>query len=464
MNIEKLFGMASRGAPSGRTPVRETFADFLYQPFFKAGIGIVLTVGCLWGALNLLDIALQRNFLQLRLVAAIHAHAHAMVFGWVGLFVMGFAYQSFPRFRYATLWRPDLAVATLALMLAGIAARVGAELLQPAPLGLALGGVAAVLELAAIGLFLWILRKSLKSAVGPAQPYETFLRAGLFWFAVQAVLSDFFFFAKVTAHTTQELVQRIALLDGPLRDIQLLGFAGFMIAGVSLRMLPMAYGFRRGGRDRLRLIFWLMNVSLLLDVAAYFALLTTRRLAFAGVLEVAYLLMLAWGILLARQIGVFTPAAEPDRSLKFFRAGYAWLLVALAMIPFAPLYGRLTGQVFSHAYWGAYRHAFTVGFISMMILGMSSRLVPMMSGLDRAGLSSLGGPFLLLNFGNAARVILQILTDFVPGTAYPLLGLSGFVEVTALAWWGFELWRTMRLARTHRAQLFGLPSASPGMD
>ena len=63
---------------------------------------IVLTVGCLWGAINLLQIGLGKNFLQLRLLSSIHAHAHAMIFGWVGMFVMGFAYQSFPRFKNTT--------------------------------------------------------------------------------------------------------------------------------------------------------------------------------------------------------------------------------------------------------------------------------------------------------------------------------------------------------------------------
>lgn len=75
----------------------------LWRRFFKASITVVLSVGALWGAISLLQIALGQSFLQLRLVPSIHAHAHAMIFGWVGLFVMGFAYQSFPRFKYTTL-------------------------------------------------------------------------------------------------------------------------------------------------------------------------------------------------------------------------------------------------------------------------------------------------------------------------------------------------------------------------
>jgi hypothetical protein len=455
----KLEDAHAAGTIPAGVPIRETYADFIYQRFFKAAIVITLTAGCSWGAVNLLQIALGKNFLQLHLVPSIHAHAHAMIFGWVGLFVMGFAYQSFPRFKYATLWRPDLAAATLVMMLAGIIARVAAELLQPARVAFVLAGFAALAELAAIGLFISILRNSLKTAVGPTQPYERFLRAGLLWFFVQAIVSDIFFLAKATAGSTKELVMRIASIDGPLRDLQLLGFAAFMIAGVSLRMIPMAYGLRRGKKDRLGLIFWLMNGSLVLEMASCELLFQTRKLIFAPFLELAYLMMLAWGVLLVRQLGIFTRAAESDRSLKFLRAAYAWLLVAMAMMPFFPLYNRLTGQVFSHSYWGSQRHAFTVGFISMMILGVSSRVVPMMSGLEMSRLSSLWGPFLLLNIGSGARVLLQILTDFVPARAYPLLGFSGFIEVIALAWWGFELWRAMGLARTHRAQLFGVAPA-----
>ena len=82
---------------------RESLGDFIYRRFFKAAIVIVLSVGALWGATNLLQIAIGGTFLQVRLVPAIQAHAHAMIFGWMGLFVMGFAYQSFPRFKFVSL-------------------------------------------------------------------------------------------------------------------------------------------------------------------------------------------------------------------------------------------------------------------------------------------------------------------------------------------------------------------------
>ena len=178
---------------------QESLGDFIYRRFFKAGIAIVLSVGALWGAINLLQIAQGGTFLQVHLVPAIQAHAHAMIFGWMGLFVMGFAYQSFPRFKYVTLWRADLANLTLYLMLIGIASRVAAEMLQPMPVGVGLGILAAATELAAITMFIIIILKTAQQSVEPHQIYEKFIFGAFFWFFIQAIVSDVLFFAKVTA-------------------------------------------------------------------------------------------------------------------------------------------------------------------------------------------------------------------------------------------------------------------------
>ena len=73
-----------------------------------------------WGAYLLLQIGLRGSFTAAGL-HEINAHGHAQIFGWVGLFVMGFAYQAFPRFKHTSLVCPHLALATFVMMLAGIA-------------------------------------------------------------------------------------------------------------------------------------------------------------------------------------------------------------------------------------------------------------------------------------------------------------------------------------------------------
>ncbi len=453
--LEELNAEAQR--PQQPVVYQEKLEDYIYRRFFKAGITIVLTVGALWGAVNLAQIALGKSFLQMHLVQSIHAHAHAMIFGWVGLFVMGFALQSFPRFKNTTLWRPHLANLAFYLMLTGIIARMSAELLIQTGPGLALGFFSGAVELIAIVLFLTVLYQTACKSVGPRNPYERFIAASFLWFFVQALLSDFFFFAKATAIGQQQLIRRIALIDGPLRDIQLLGFTALIIAGVSQRFVPLVYGLKRPKKDRNRLIFVLMNLALVLNVVSYVALLSTGNLAWAIGLEIAYLLMPLWAVLLAIQLGVFSRPTQPDRSFKFIRAAYVWLILANAMMPFFLVYGVATHQGFAHAYMGAHRHAFTVGFISMMIMGVASRVVPILAGVNSARLSNLWGPFLLLTVGNSGRVVLQIATDFYPNVAYPLVGFTGFLEVAALAWWGIGLWRVMNQAHSEPAKMLSGP-------
>jgi hypothetical protein len=123
------------------------------------------------------------------------------------------------------------------------------------------------------------------------------------------------------------------------------------------------------------------------------------------------------------------------------------------MLVFTPIYNfaaylPLTGShiPFSHAFFGAYRHALTVGFIMMMIVGVSSKIVPTLSGIDVKRTNSLWPTFVLLNAGNLTRVTFQIATDFSTA-AYPVMGISGFIEVVALALWGYELFSNMRAGK-----------------
>jgi hypothetical protein len=131
-----------------------------------------------------------------------------------------------------------------------------------------------------------------------------------------------------------------------------------------------------------------------------------------------------------------------DRSAKFIRAAYAWLGVSLAMLLLMPLHQFLSGLPFSHAYSGATRHAITVGFVSMIILGIGAKVVPSLVGVAAERLASLWGPFILINLGCFLRIALQSATDFLPH-AFSVLGLSGTLEVAGIAWWGLSLVRLM---------------------
>ena len=87
-----------------------------------------------------------------------------------------------------------------------------------------------------------VLYRTARQSIEPHNPYEKFIASSFIWFLLGTILEAVFFFAKATAHSEHGLIMRIALIDGPLRDIQLLGFAALIIAGVSQRFVPHVYG------------------------------------------------------------------------------------------------------------------------------------------------------------------------------------------------------------------------------
>jgi uncharacterized protein involved in response to NO len=425
-----------------------SLADSIYRPFFLAGIATVLTLGCMWGAINLLTIGLNQSFGAAN-YSWVLAHAHAMVFGFVGFFIMGFAYQAFPRFKHTTLWRPGVAFAALPLMIIGILLQTIAHLLTPRSLPLEI--VAAFIQLAAVCIFATVIVKTAHRANKP-EVYDRFVYAALGWFLLAAIVNPLIFKLFELPGSHSQLLFNLATFNIPYRDIELLGLAVVMILGVSLRFLPHAYGLREPSKVWRAFLFWGVNGSLLAGIVLFVAGMVTGN---------HWLLLLQWlttFVLLAAAIGtphqyrMFGPVPdnERDRGLKFIRAAYVWFIVAAAMLVFTPIYNfalymPLTGSnvPFSHAFFGGYRHALTVGFIMMMIVGVSSKVVPTLSGVDVRRANSLWITFVLLNLGNATRVSTQIATDFFP-SAYSIMGFSGFLEVVGLMLWGYELFANMR--------------------
>jgi hypothetical protein len=437
-----------RAADVGATAEGSPAADSIYRPFFRAGIFVVLTLGATWGAYLLGRIAWRGSFASAG-VHEVNAHGHAQIFGWVGLFVMGFAYQAFPRFKHTSLAQPRLAYATLSLMLAGILGRSGFEPLVPSyPWALWPALAGSVLEVSAIGLCVLIVGRTLRRSGKSLAVYDYYICCAFFWFIVQAVCDGAYFTATALASDTDALRPLIATWQGALREMQIHGFALLMILGVSQRIFHYFYGLPEPRPRRSLVLLALLNLAVVGECAG---LVLMQRAGHAWVsLWYGSALFLAISVaMLVWDWHIFTPTLDTDRSLKFLRTAYVWLFVSLGLLVLLPAYqlGLLPWLApesaaarlgFSHAYYGAIRHAITVGFVSLMIVGVAARVVPTLNGLDVRALSPLWGPFVLINAGCFLRVGAQILTDFTP-VAFPAAGVSGALETLGLAWWGVHL-------------------------
>jgi hypothetical protein len=76
------------------------------------------------------------------------------------------------------------------------------------------------------------------------------------------------------------------------------------------------------------------------------------------------------------------------------------------MLPLSIVHRVATHQYFAHSYLGVYRHAFTVGFVTLMILGVAGRVVPILAGGGFQANQFALGPFILFNVGNIGRLTL----------------------------------------------------------
>jgi len=225
-----------------------------------------------------------------------------------------------------------------------------------------------------------------------------------------------------------------------------------MILGVSQRIFHYFYGLPAPNPGKSLTALIVLNAALVGNVVG-FVLMRSVGHAWAALWYGSVLVMAITVVHLVAGWQIYGPARDADRSLKYLRTAYVWLFISLAMLVFLPVYqfgilsrlapGSTAANIgFSHAYYGAIRHAVTVGFVSLMIMGVSAKVAPTLAGIDVHKLNKLWLPLVLLNIGCALRVITQILTDY-SATVFPISGMSGLLELTALTIWGVHLWRLM---------------------
>lgn len=435
----------------------------IYQFFFISALVTLFTLGCMWGAINLLIIGFEESFHGID-YSWVMAHGHAMIFGFVGFFIIGFSYQALPRFTGTRLWKPRLAFSVLPLMIVGILVQAYAHVITPRPPFLFLGVTAGITQIAAVAIYVLVMARTL-CGVAKAT-YHGFIYSALGWFLLAAILNPVIFVLFEAPGSPEAFLFNVSSFNIPYRDIQTLGMAVVMILGVSLHILPRAYGFHEPSRRWRNYLLWGVNGAILFGVLSFTLGMTTGVHWWHAANGISYILLLVAAIGTPIQFRLFrpVPGERSDRGLKFIRAAYIWFIVAMLLLMFGPyymfqVYLPMTGgeNPFSHAYFGAYRHALTVGFIMMMIVGVSSKVVPMFAGINPRQTNSLWVTFILLNVGNTWRVVSQITTDFYP-TAFGIIGISGFIELVALSLWGYELIRNIRAG--NRLQVDNRPSES----
>jgi hypothetical protein len=431
----------SGAAPAGETPSPASVArENLYRRFLKAALLFTFTGGAALGAWALILMGLRGQLGGIGR-GLIQVHGHFQLFGWVGLFVVGVAYHILPRLTGVPLPSYRLASASFVALVLGTVLR-SAQALDPSALrsALLLGG--ALVELLGCGLFVWMALRILGAQPGPLRTYQAYLALGSGWLLIAALL-NLGHAAFLAGGAATEVPP---WLNIPYLSTFLLGFVTFFILGVSLRTLPVFMGLRtRPETAALVAVPLTVAVTMMtLGEASYLAGGgDAARVAFGlGGLGVAIgLVAFTWALGILRRPG----AAEPglDRGYeKFLRLGYAWLVISAVMLAaFSVL--AIAGRDMDHAFVGAYRHAVTVGFITTVMVGMASRIVPVFRGVPLYSAALRDASFWLLAVGNLMRVLFQSLSAVAGPGWLRIAAVSGVLELLALLLFGVNLWKTL---------------------
>ncbi len=443
-------------APEVAVDEAESAYENIYEKFIKTAIVIALTTGCVYGAFILLYMGLQQSLYAVSKVL-IETHGHTQIFGWCGLFIMGVSYFVLPRFYAVRIYSGKLANLSFYFMVIGIFMVFTYRTLLPLNnhfffKALILSG--CFLEVLAVIMFLIVAVKTVLSAEKQElETYETFLISGYIWFLIVTVAHAGIVLYMINANET--VFPHGAIYS--LRHIQVMGFITLVIFGVLSRTLPAFLGLKTPNAKMNLIIMFMLNASVLVRAVSqplmvyyadfdlpYYYVFNTLYFT-SGCVEFLSILLFLLNLNILSKPEVDFSGMEIEKSYeKFVWAGILWLIVAeIGMMVFT-VQESFTGIPTSHALIGAYRHAVTVGFITMMIFGYASRIIPISQGIKLHSYSLLLMTFILINIGSAIRVIFQPLAVHTgSGPAYQIMGISGLIESMAILLFGINIWRTL---------------------
>lgn len=352
-----------------RLPIARRLAPevptFPWKPFVVAALAFTLTVGALTGAIDLWNL---RVLMKPVPIDHHRAHAFAQLFGFLWLFIMGVSLQLAPRLLGAApatrAERRLMAWCGIPGVVLLVAGRLGA--LVPHAEVLSVGG--AVLVLSAMTGWAGFIARCGRKAGHTGDALPRFLLAGVSWWVLAAVL--------LTAWTLGQALGGPLLLV-PLEGLwamALFGGAGSWLWGIFLRAGICTLHVKRPGDlvQRRLFIVW--------QLAAVFA-------ALAPWFEVAWLNAVHHA-LAALAVGVVVWTVKPfsgdglelEKSLapRAVQAGLVFLLLFAALSVWSAL--EVFGVWAPPLLRDATRHAFTLGGVTLLVLGFAGRMVPGFSG------------------------------------------------------------------------------------
>lgn len=410
-----------------------------YRPFFVLGLAFLLLPGVAWGTHFLWRIAAEAKVTAVPL-PTINAHGHSLIFGFLGLFILGFASQAFQRLFGHPLVGTKLLKPVLLAFAGGVLTTMVAQLLGWP--WLAAG--AAIVEGMAVGTFVVMLALTFRRGGTGMTGWVALVFAGFGFFLVSTLADGALTSAQLACESKYEAIALTSIYQPALRYLEYHGMVMLIILSVAGRMLPGFWTLAVPSARKLYTLTAALSAAVLLEAGLFVGmrLMEDHRLG--------ALLLIPWLTLLAGVLWLVLPwtpwrafrnvAGITDRTAKFAQASLIWLVVHLVMTIALPFWGMAVGVAFSHAFHGATRQAFVVGCALQMVIAFASRVVPHLNAVPGPMLPRLRGVWALLNLGLILHLTGMAVTDLAPAARW-VLPLAGLLQLTAVTLWVLHLGR-----------------------
>ena len=443
----------------GNIPQQEPFSRVV--PILSSAL--LMGVGVGFALATVLTLALALHVpLGLWWIATAQAHGHIQLYGWAGLFVIGIALHFLPRLRGTPLVMPNLIPWILAALMVGLLLRALSQ-----PLFLVTGSSAWAVTLVVSGVFecgslvTIVFLLGMTASRGPALTTRPAF-VGVFPFLVGAfcalgIASCVNLVNVVQAAQSKGLVPTAT--DNLNVTLGLFGFLVPMALAMSAQSLPMYAGLEAFPRRILWPLagvyyagFVLLSVGIIAgsQQATWSGLLTGFGTLLLGIVLLIFIsvfmhMMRSRGRL-PEKVARLAPSPEVARQnyqkhvrverntygpfVAVVASAYMWALLTSVLLILDGLV-MLLGQNPLFAI-DAIRHSVAVGFITLLICGISARMIPGFSGGKIASPALvaatlwLGNTAALLRVGSLLLATALATISIGGGSLYTVLfGLSG---------------------------------------
>ena len=377
---------------------------------------------------------------------------------------MGIAYHALPRILGLGGVRPGRSVRlSFWLMAGGIVLRNAGQPLGLHPVGRILSLLSGGMELAAGLLFVRfvfaLLRQVRSGKYDRKDPLLRFVHAGTLCF-LAAMAIDAAQAVWLAGHVDTVLP---AALNDSFYFAALYGFLLAWIYGFGHRIVSLFLGVGAPVRGTTEATLAAQMLGVALALASWLppvpdhVALALRDLGLALVALSALIYLAGNGFLWRRP--VFPMLRTPGAPTAAIRIAFGWLALWGVLELGAVVLTRTTLLPAQNLWWAdAARHAFTIGFLTLLIVGMSFRILPVFSGKPLWSPRLAYATYGLLVLGATMR-LLQYPAAFHP-VFYRIGSYMGIPVVLALCLYLFNLMRTMR-AKPAAFQPRGPPPTPP---